>query len=427
MRAWQYVLYACGQLGMMCLARFFFQWNLEYARQPTDTSDHLLDPALFGLVLFGFRIFDGVTDPVAGVFSDRWVRRGRERRQILVFSFLVPIVGLLLIFSPHAGMSEAARWAVVAAGMLIFFIGYTIYGIPYWSLVADYAGDDHDVRRRLSNLLGAGILLATAVVAIGSPAVVEARGYLEAALWFGAPATLLMVLPYFAQPRRPAAAPVTDGLEPSLGDMFKTAFGDRRFLAVLVLFSGSQMSFTVMTAGSAAIAVEVLGGSVSDVSRLLGPFLLAAIPFFVLVPMISRRAGWERAVVTASLALGVVYAGTGFLGAEGERPFLMAGLLFACAGPMAAVLLGIEGEAVTTCSRESPGELTAIYFSVLNLVVKAMNGLAVLLAGVLLKAGSFKLIGPSAGALLWVGVAGYFALRPRAAAAGRPAAPPPAA
>ncbi|MBX3466980.1 MAG: MFS transporter [Planctomycetes bacterium] len=411
MRAWQYVLYACGQVGMMCLARFFFQWNMEYAREPVSDG-FLLAPALFGLVLLGFRIFDGVTDPVAGIISDRWVRRGRERRHLLLFAFFIPVVGLALVFRPDAAMSPGLRWGLATVGLFIFFVGYTVYAIPYWSLVADYAGDDHDARRRLSNCLGTGMLVATAIIAVVSPAIVEGSGYFAAALWVGLPATALMVLPFFAQPRRAPVAPPS-GPEPGLGEMLAIAFRDRRFLAVLVLFSGSQMSFTVMTLGSPAIAKEVLGGTVGDVPKLLGPFLLGAFPVFVFVPLLSRRLGWERAVVIASLALGVVYAGTRWLDDTGDSPFVRAGLLFACAGPMAAVLLGVEGEAVTTCARESKGELTAIYFGVLNLIVKAMNGVATLLTGVVLEQERFGLIGPLAGALLWVGVAGYFALRPR--------------
>lgn len=416
----QYVMYACGQIGMMTLARFFFQWNLEYARQPVG-SGFLLAPALFGLVLFGFRLFDGVTDPVAGVISDRWVRRGRRRRELLLLALVIPVVGLALMFLPDASMSEGLRWAVVVAGMFIFFVGYTIYGIPYWSLVADYAGDDGDVRRRLSNGLGAGMLVATAIIAIGSGAVIARVGYFQATLWFGIPATFLMVLPFFAQPRHlPTVTP--SGPEPRLRDMVATAFGHRRFLATLVIFSGSQMSFTVMTAGAAAISIELLGGTKEDVPLLLGPFLLTALPFFVLVPAISRRTGWERAVVVASLALGVAYGGTGLLGESVlGGPFVMAGVLFGLAGPMAAVLLGVEGEAITTCSREAGGDLTAIYFGVLNLVVKAMNGLAVFLAGVVLQTGHFRLIGPLAGALLGVGVLGYFLLRPRSVAVQPPA------
>ncbi len=185
-----------------------------------------------------------------------------------------------------------------------------------------------------------------------------------------------------------------------------------------MIFAGSQMSFTVMTASAATIAVELLGGTQADTSKLLAPFILAAIPAFVAVPWLSRRFGWERSVVAASLLLGVVYAATGLLGRgiAGLSPMQTAGLVFACGGPMAAALLGIEGDAIATCSKETGGELTSVYFAAFNFVIKFMNGLAVFGAGLLIKYGLYRACGPTAGALLAAGVVGYFVLRPRDAA-----------
>src|SRR5690606_37353370 len=81
MTALGYVLFFCGQLGVMALARFFFQWLLRFAGGDASAGvAPLLSASAVGAVFLGFRIFDGVTDPVAGAISDSWVRRGRERR-----------------------------------------------------------------------------------------------------------------------------------------------------------------------------------------------------------------------------------------------------------------------------------------------------------------------------------------------------------
>lgn len=416
---WRYVLFGCGQLGIMAMARFFFQSNVEYSRQKVGPGpdDVLFDVGLFGLALMLFRVFDAVTDPVAGVISDRWVRRGGERRSLLALSLLIQPVGLGLMFAPHPGMDAGLRWTLLILGMFVFFTGYTIYGIPYWSLVADYGGDDQNVRRGLSNALGAGLILATAVVAAAIPGAIASLGYGTAAVLVAVPAAVLSLGPYLAQP--PGLAPPKPGqADPPVKEMLATAFGHRRFVAVLVIFAGSQMSFTVMTASAATIAVEVLGGTQADTSKLLAPFILAAIPAFVAVPLLSKRFGWERSVVAASLLLGVVYAATGLLGSGlgGLTPLQTAGLVFACGGPMAAALLGIEGDAIATCARESGGELTSVYFAAFNFVIKFMNGLAVFGTGLLIKYGLYRACGPTAGALLALGCAGYFLLRPRAPA-----------
>lgn len=424
--------FACGQLGMMALARYFFSWIIAFAnaRDPAagpGAGEFLFSAALVGVALFGFRIFDGVTDPLAGMLSDGWVRRGGERRTLLLWSFLLPPLGLALCFLPTHAMGESLRWALLLAGMFLFFTGYTIYAIPYWSLIDDYAGEDGDERRTLSTLLGVGLLLATAVVAIGSPFLIgKAGAYGLGALGVAVPATLLMVLPWFAQPARVGAAPVAGPSKhaPPL-EVIKDALRHRRFLAVLAIFSGSQMSFTVVTSAAPFIASHLLGGSDADVPRIMAPFLGTAIPFFAVAPAISRWLGWQRAIMLASVLLGVVYAGTAGLG----RPLIgdawtTAMLLFGLAGPMAAVLLGLEGEAIAACCRERPGATISIYFGLFNFAVKCLNGVAIALSGWLVEqsrgewgVGAIRAMGLVAGGLLVLGGLGYFALAPREVAA----------
>lgn len=425
MNWWRYLLFLCGQIGLMCLPRFFFQSNIEFARQkvgPTE-ADILFDLAIFNGIVLAFRVLDGIIDPVVGAMSDTWVRRGRERRKILMYALLVPLVGLGMVFYSHAGLAPSLRWPLVTLGIFVFFLGYTIYGIPYWSLVSDYGGDDAGSRRLLSNLLGAGILLATGVVAVAGPQLIQKLGYFSAAMWIAVPCTLLMLGPYFAQPKG-MKEPAPHGKEPTLKEIVVETIAHKRFLAVLIIFAGSQMSFTVMTASATTLAVEVLHGEVADATKLLTPFLLTAIPAFVGVPWLSRKFGWEAAVVAASLLLGCVYAGTGLLGgsAFGFTPIETAALLFSLGGPMAAVLLGLEGEAVSACAREKGGDATSIYFGSLNLVVKAMNGVAGLITGLLVAHKHYRLCGPAAGALLALGCVGYFLVRPRGQA---PTAPDP--
>jgi Na+/melibiose symporter-like transporter len=422
MRGGRYFLYGCGQLGVMALTRFFFQWLITFAGDESQgAGTALFVGGSVGALFFAFRIFDGVTDPVAGVASDWWVGRGRERRSLLWLSFALPPIGLALIFAPNADMSTTLRWVCMSGGMFVFFVGYTFYAIPYWSLIDDYSGGDPRTRARLSNVLGTGVLLATGFGFVLSPLLIDSVGFFSGALIWAAPCSLLMVLPYFAQPRQ------VRGFE-SKGDSkipwhaFKLAWRHKRFRAVVVLFAGGQMSFTVMTAAAPFIAIDLLDGDKADVALLLGPFLLTALPAFIAVPRLTARFGWERAVVIATLCLGGVYAGAGLLGVTlVVSPLVTAACVFALGGPMAAVLLGLEGEAITASAAEQGGKVTSVYFGVYNLVVKALNGLALfstdLLAAVSREHGSFavRAMGVYAGMLLVIGVVLYFRLRPTAA------------
>lgn len=429
-------LYACGQVGMMALTRYLFGWIIDFSATTGPAGEVLFSASAVGAVFLAFRIFDGISDPVAGLLSDAWRARGRERRRLLWFSFALPPIGLALCFAPDHGMAPALRWALLAAGLFVFFMGYTFYAIPYWSLVDDYSGGDAGARRSLSTVLGAGLMIATGVGFVASPGLVESRGYLAGALVFALPAALLMVLPYFARP--PAAPDAAEGTEPArerprLLRSLGVALRHRRFLALLVLFSGSQMSFTIMTAAAPFIALRLLGGSRGDVSLLLGPLLGVAVLSFPLVPAVSRRLGWERGLLAASIALGAIYGLSALLGrGVVGSPVTTAMIVFGLAGPMTAVLLGLESEGITACARERGGDATSTYFGVFNLVVKSLNGVALLLAGALadLSRGptgplAVRAMSLVAGACIFLCAVAYFLIRPPAAAEPRPDAQTP--
>ncbi len=418
MRAGGYILYGAGQLGVMLLTRFLFQWVIRFADTGRDsTTGPLFAAGAVGAIFFGFRIFDGITDPLAGGLGDHWVRSGRQRRSLIWVSFLLPAIGLGLVFTPSANMMPWIKWSLLGSGMFLFFVGYTLYAIPYWSLVDDYSQGDSRVRTGLSNALGVGVLLATAVGFVVSPILVEKLGFLPGALIFGAVGVLLMVLPYFAAPPGQPGPPAVES--PAFLKVLRAALVDLRFLAVILLFAGAQMSFTVMTSAAPYIAEKILGGDLGDVAKLLGPFLLAAIPAFIFIPKLSARLGWEKATLLATIALGIAYGGAGLLG-RGVigSPMTTAMIVFAAAGPGAAVVLGLEGEAIAHSAQASKYRSTSMYFGVYNFVVKALNGLALAITGMLAQTGTLLAVRAMpliAGSLCVSGVLAYVALRRRTA------------
>ncbi|MBL4845696.1 MAG: MFS transporter [Planctomycetes bacterium] len=425
MNVGRYFLYFCGQLGLMTLLRFFFTWIVIYCENPLVGSKlgPLVNLAWVGGVLLAFRLFDGLTDPLAGGLANAWVRRGREKRSLLWLFFVVPPIGFVLCFLPNLDMPMALRWILLGGGMFVFFVGYTFYAIPYWSLIDDF-GKDVEERRRMSNLLGVGVLGGTALGTVLSGIAISKLGFQNAAILFAIPSLLLMILPFFAQPEGVAEPPIEEQKGPGLVESVRRAFKHRRFLATLFLFSGSQMSFTVMTTCTVLIIEHLLGSpdAKADMAVVMGAFLGTSFLFFVAVPAVSRKFGWEYACVGASILLGLVYACTAFLG-QGliGTPLTTGAILYGLGGPMAAILLGLEGEAVTDCARERGGDMTSIYFGVYNLVIKLFNGLAIMTASLLVilsrpanwGVSGVRVMGPVAGGLLVLGVVAYFVWRPK--------------
>ncbi len=414
MRAGSLILYGAGQLGIMLLMRFFVQWVVYFGESGKDSDlGPLFAAGAVGAVVFGFRIFDGVTDPMAGTLSDRWVGSGKQRRSLIWVSFLIPAVGLFMIFAPTHQMSMALRWVLMGGGMFIFFVGYTLYAVPYWSLVDDYSQGDARTRTSLSNILGLGILLATGVGFVGSPPMVDKLGYQTSVLIFCVIGTLLMALPYFAAPKGVENAKTEQ--MPKMSAALAATLTHKRFAAVIVLFAGAQMSLTVMSTAAAFIATDLLAGEKKDVALLLGPFLVAALPTFIFVPRMARRFGWEKATLMGTLALSIAYMGAGLLG-QGivGSPMTTAMIVFACAGPGCAFVLGLEGEAITRCADGGTYKSVGVYFGVYNFVVKALNGLAVFLTGLLAAQNAtwaVRAMPIMAGLLCLVGVGIYWLMR----------------
>jgi len=383
MNAFAIVLYGAGQLGMMMLTRYFFQWIIRFADTGKDAPEGALFTAsMVGALFFCFRIFDATIDPVMGALGDRWVASGRERRSMLWLAFLLPAVGLVMVFAPNYSMPHLLRWLLLFGGMTVFFIGYSLYAIPYWSLLEDYSRGHEGTRTVLSNTLGAGVLLATGVGFIVSPMLVDRFGFLSGAVIFGGVGTVLMALPYFASPPGVVAHKAEE--LPSMWRSLGASLRHSRFLSVVLLFAGAHMSLTVMTSAAPYIAERLLGGTLKDVALLLGPFLGTAVPTFILVPRFSRKYGWEKATLVGAMVLSVAYLGAGLLG-QGiiGTPMQTAMLVFAVAGPGSAFVLGLEGEAVAGCAARSTYKSTGMYFGVFNLVVQTMNGLALFLTGIL--------------------------------------------
>ncbi len=404
------ILYGAGQLGIMLLARYFFQWVIRFADVGKETpTGPLFAAGIVGALFFGFRIFDGITDPLAGSFGDRWVAAGKQRRSMLWIALAIPAIGLLLVFAPHGEMSAQLRWFLLFLGMFLFFVGYTLYAIPYWSLLEDYSQGQEKTRTSLSNALGLGLLLATGVGFILSPPLIDKFGFFNGALVFAAVGTVLMALPYFAAPK----GLVTRKSEraPALGKSLIASLSHSRFVAVVLLFAGAHMSLTVMTSAAPYIAEKLLGGTIKDVALLLGPFLVAAVPTFILVPKFSRKYGWEKSTLVGAIVLSVAYLGAGLLG-RGVigTPLQTAMIVFAIAGPGSAFVLGLEGEAVARCAQSSTYKSTGMYFGVYNLVVKALNGLALFITGLLASQGStlaVRAMPMMAGGLCVVGIIVY--------------------
>ena len=85
-------------------------------------------PALAGSLVFVSKIYDGVTDPVMGVISDRTSSRWGRRRPYLLLGGLLAALSVVGLFSVHT-VSFAPTPAWVLAMLLLAVIGAYDQGV----------------------------------------------------------------------------------------------------------------------------------------------------------------------------------------------------------------------------------------------------------------------------------------------------------
>ncbi len=157
----QIIIYALGQLGWS-LASFGAANLLVYFYLPPETGSGALFPgfvyqgsvlgiALLGIINFSGRLFDGITDPIIGNWSDRSTSAFGKRKKFMAIAALPFALFSFLIFFPlDSGVSTLnGIWLTLC--ILLLYLFMTLYVIPYTALIGEM-GHHPDDRMRISTI-----------------------------------------------------------------------------------------------------------------------------------------------------------------------------------------------------------------------------------------------------------------------------------
>jgi len=134
-----------------------------YIYLPSFYADTLgLGLAATGAIMLVARCFDALTDPVAGLLSDRTTSRFGPRKPWIVVGAIVAAIGLLLVVNPP----ENPGGGYLLASMILLYTGWTAIMVPYTAWAAELS-TDYDERARITLYREAfglvGILIAALV------------------------------------------------------------------------------------------------------------------------------------------------------------------------------------------------------------------------------------------------------------------------
>ncbi len=170
--------YCVPTLGVNFSLVLTFAYVAKYA---TDVL--LIAPATMGLIFGLSRIWDAVTDPVVGFWSDATRSAlGRRRPWILASGVPLAVFGLAL-WAPPRSLAGGALTTWFAVAFVAYMTATTVFNVPHMALGAELSDAQH-LRTRLFGLRHATATLGSALaLVLGTTLLVRASDPRETALW----------------------------------------------------------------------------------------------------------------------------------------------------------------------------------------------------------------------------------------------------
>ena len=125
-----------------------------------STDVLLIAPAVMGAIFSISRIWDAISDPIAGYLSDRTTFKFGRRRTWMLISFVPIAFGFLAVFSPPENLQGQSLdlWMMIA--ILSFYSAITLFNVPHMALGAELSEDYHE-RTRLFGVRHIGFTLGS--------------------------------------------------------------------------------------------------------------------------------------------------------------------------------------------------------------------------------------------------------------------------
>jgi GPH family glycoside/pentoside/hexuronide:cation symporter len=355
-----------------------------------STDVLLLAPGLMGLVFGASRIWDAISDPLAGHWSDRTRSKLGRRRSWLLGAVLPIGLAYWMVWSPPAELEGGLLLGWMTLAVFAYFTATTIFNVPHESWGAELSSDYDDRTRifgvrhvvgALGSLCGLGgmALLRTAE----DPRAVATSQALVAA---GLVAVLILVAVGSVGERRDHQG--------RGGSSLRAAFSDVRHNphARLLLFV-----YFVENFGTAVLAVLVpfVMQYVLAAPDLMEVFMaLYFVPAILSVPIwinLSRRFGKKPLWIASMSAMTFAFGGM-FFATEGDVVLLSSLALLAGLGGGCGQVVGpsIQADVIDWDEHRTGERKEGAYFAVWNFVRKSAFGLAAMLAGGLLQVLGFE-------------------------------------
>ena len=109
-----------------------------------------MSPFLWGLIFFLPKLVDCVTDPIMGFISDRTVSRWGKRRPYIFIGAILSGLSYIAMWQLSADNSQLYNFVYFLCWSCVFFVGLTIFSVPYVAMGYEMSDDYHERTRLMA-------------------------------------------------------------------------------------------------------------------------------------------------------------------------------------------------------------------------------------------------------------------------------------
>jgi GPH family glycoside/pentoside/hexuronide:cation symporter len=376
---WTLVVFSSPSAG---LGFVFFLVTLYLLKFSTDVL--LISPAVMGVLIGLSKLWDAVSDPLAGHLSDRTRSRFGRRRSWLLLSVPVLVIGNLMVWSPPAALGDAALACWMGVGLFAFYTATTIFSVPHESLAAELSTQHHE-RTRIFGVKH-GIGMAGTFVAVGALQLLldaERPRELAASIAVGAAAltailTVLAVRSVRERPEHQGRGGVR--LWPAFRDVLSNPHA-RVLLAVFFIENFGIATLGVLT----PFVMEYVLGMGDRTGTFIGLYFVPALLFIPLWIRLSASVGKKRLWLFSMALLTFAFSGLFFVGPGDSLLVYALGFLAGLGGGCGQVVgPSIQADVIDWDEYRTGERKEGMYFAIWNFVRKAAHGITAALSGLML-------------------------------------------
>jgi GPH family glycoside/pentoside/hexuronide:cation symporter len=373
----------------------------------------LVPPVAMGLIFGVGRLWDAVTDPIAGVWSDRTQHAWGRRRPWIAASAIPIAVSGWMVWAPPDSLSPTLLIVWMAVAVFAFNLAMTLFLTPHQALGAELTLDYHAVSRIFAWRQAAGYVGMVGCLVFGVPYLMTAEDPKGAATTFAIVCGIAIVASIaisVASLREPAGNRRRGGAS-NLGvarDVWRNGYSRKLFAMILIEYTGSGASMVV----APFLFKYVVGmpGSAGDIFKFYVFSSLLSLPLWV---ALSKRIG-KKGAWFAGLAVGITgYACLFFVG-KGDLAWMQMVVTMTGASSACGMVLGqsILADVIDADELETGERKEGAYYSAFTFLYKTSSGIMAMVTGFTLTAVGFVPNEPSQSETVLLAIRSLNALAP---------------